>query len=246
MANARALRTLVVDDEQPVLDELVWLLGRDDRIDTIDTARSGTEALKRLDAGDIDLLFLDIAMPGLTGIDIARLLDKFKSPPQIIFVTAHDAHAVEAFDLNAVDYLLKPIREERLRESVRRAVADESGGREPDDTIAVELAGVTRFISRSQITHGEAQGDYVRLHTLEGASHLIRTPLSSLAEDWAAAGFLRIHRSILINRAHIVEVRQSAGRATIVVAGPHGSTVELPVARRHTKVVRDLIGARTP
>lgn len=136
----RALRTLVVDDEQPVLDELVWLLGRDDRIGTIDTAQSGTEALRRLETGDIDLLFLDIAMPGLTGIDIARLVDKFKTPPQIIFVTAHDQHAVEAFDLNAVDYLLKPIREERLRESVRRAVADaESAGPDPDDTIAVEL-----------------------------------------------------------------------------------------------------------
>ncbi|MBA4607309.1 response regulator transcription factor [Aeromicrobium sp. Marseille-Q0843] len=244
---ARALRTLVVDDEQPVLDELVWLLGRDDRIGTIDTARSGTEALRRLDAGDIDLLFLDIAMPGLTGIDIARLLGRFKSPPQIIFVTAHDAHAVEAFDLNAVDYLLKPIREERLRESVRRAVADsDSAGTDSDDTIAVELAGVTRFVSRSKVTHAEAQGDYVRLHTLDGASHLIRTPLTSLAEDWADAGFLRIHRSIAVNRAHILEVRMSSGRASVVVPAAGGTTTELQVARRHTRALRELIGEHTP
>ncbi len=244
---ARALRTLVVDDEQPVLDELVWLLGRDDRIGPIDTARSGTDALRRLDAGDVDLLFLDIAMPGLTGIDIARLLGKFTSPPQIIFVTAHDAHAVEAFDLNAVDYLLKPIREERLRESVRRAVADiDAAGSEPDDTIAVELAGVTRFVSRSHVTHAEAQGDYVRLHTLGGGSHLIRIPLGSLAEEWAGAGFLRIHRSIMVNRAHIVEVRMVAGRASIVVPAPGGTTTELPVARRHTRTLRELIGERTP
>ncbi len=243
----RALRTLVVDDEQPVLDELVWLLGRDDRIGTIDTAQSGTEALRRLETGDIDLLFLDIAMPGLTGIDIARLVDKFKTPPQIIFVTAHDQHAVEAFDLNAVDYLLKPIREERLRESVRRAVADaESAGPDPDDTIAVELAGVTRFVSRSQVTHAEAQGDYVRLHTLDGTSHLIRTPLGSLADDWAAAGFLRIHRSLVVNRAHIVEVRMSSGRASVVVPGPDDTTIELQVARRHTRALRELIGEHTP
>lgn len=243
----RALRTLVVDDEQPVLDELVWLLGRDDRIGTIDTAGSGTEALRRLDAGDIDLLFLDIAMPGLTGIDIARLLRKFTSPPQIIFVTAHDAHAVEAFDLNAVDYLLKPIREERLRESVRRAVADAEAAPAPaDDTIAVELAGVTRFISRSQVTHAEAQGDYVRLHTLDGTSHLIRTPLGSLAEEWAPAGFLRIHRSLVVNRAHILEVRMSAGRASVVVPATGGRTLELQVARRHTRALRELIGEHTP
>lgn len=244
---ARALRTLVVDDEQPVLDELVWLLGRDDRIGSIDTARSGTDALKRLEGGDIDLLFLDIAMPGLTGIDIARLLGRFTSPPQIIFVTAHDAHAVEAFDLNAVDYLLKPIREERLHESVRRAVADlDTIAGAPDDTIAVELAGVTRFISRSQVTHAEAQGDYVRLHTLEGTSHLIRTPLGSLADDWADAGFLRIHRSLVVNRAHIAEVRMSSGRASVIVPGVGGKPVELQVARRHTRALRELIGGRTP
>lgn len=242
----RELRALVVDDEQPVLDELVWLLGRDDRIGAIDTAQSGVEALKRLDGGDIDLLFLDIAMPGLTGIDIARLLDKFTSPPQIIFVTAHDAHAVEAFDLNAVDYLLKPIREERLRESVRRAVADaEAGPAAPDDTIAVELAGVTRFVSRSQITHAEAQGDYVRLHTLDGSSHLVRTPLGALADEWSDAGFVRIHRSIAVNLAHVVEVRMASGRASVVVARP-GGTASLQVARRHTKALRDLIGGRTP
>ncbi|HPU13612.1 MAG TPA: LytTR family DNA-binding domain-containing protein [Aeromicrobium sp.] len=243
----RAMRTLVVDDERPVLDELVWLLGRDERIGKIDTAQSGTEALRRLEAGDIDLLFLDIAMPGLTGIEIARLLDKFKSPPQIIFVTAHDEHAIEAFDLNAVDYLLKPIREERLSESVRRAATSlEVEPKEQDDSIAVELAGVTRFISRSQISHAEAQGDYVRLHTLDGSSHLIRTPLGALAEEWADAGFLRIHRSIMVNRAHIAEVRMNSGRASIIVPGPNQTKIELQVARRHTRALRELIGERTP
>ena len=244
---ARALRTLVVDDEQPVLDELVWLLGRDDRIGTVVTARSGAEALRRLETGDIDLVFLDIAMPGLTGIDIARLLGRFTSPPQIIFVTAHDAHAVEAFDLNAVDYLLKPIREERLRESVRRAAAEaEAPTASPEDTIAVELAGVTRFVSRSQVTHAEAQGDYVRLHLLDGSSHLIRTPLGSLAEDWSQAGFLRIHRSLVVNRAHILEVRMASGRASVVVPAAGGRTLELQVARRHTRALRELIGEHTP
>lgn len=240
------LRTLVVDDEQPVLDELVWLLGRDDRISTVDTARSGTEALRRLEAGGIDLVFLDIAMPGLTGIEIARLLGKFKQPPQIIFVTAHDAHAVEAFDLNAVDYLLKPIREERLRESVRRAVAEsDNTTTDVEDTIAVELAGVTRFVSRTNVAYAEAQGDYVRLHLLDGANHLIRASLTSLASEWADSGFIRIHRSLLVNSAHIREARISAGRATVLVGNDERST-ELSVSRRHTRDLRELIGERTP
>ncbi len=119
---AAALRTLVVDDEQPVLDELVYLLERDPRVGAVHTARSGAEALRRLEGGAVDLLFLDIAMPGLSGIDIARVVGQFRTPPRVVFVTAHEGHALEAFELGALDYLLKPIREERLRESIRRAV----------------------------------------------------------------------------------------------------------------------------
>ena len=151
------LHALVVDDERPVLDELVWLLGRDERIATVRAAQSGTEALRLLEAGDVDLIFLDVVMPGLNGLEIAKVLTKFKHPPRIVFVTAHEAHAVDAFELNAVDYLLKPIREERLRESVRRASADGVATQPtPDDTIAVELGGVTRFVSRGSVAYAEA------------------------------------------------------------------------------------------
>ena len=239
-----ALHALVVDDEQPVLDELVWLLQRDDRIASVRGTHSGTEALRLLEQGGVDVVFLDVAMPGLSGLDIARLLGRFRAAPRIVFVTAHEAHAVEAFEMNAVDYLLKPIREERLRESVRRASAD--GERAPavtDDQIAVELAGVTRFVSRSTVAHAEAQGDYVRLHVEDGTSHLIRTPLGTLAEEWADAGFVRIHRSIVVNLAHVREVRVQAGRCSVVV--PSGDAlIELQVARRHTRALRDLIHER--
>lgn len=238
------LHTLVVDDEQPVLDELVWLLGRDDRIASVRTARSGMEALRLLEAGDIDLVFLDVAMPGLSGLEIARLLGKFRDPPQIVFVTAHDAHAVEAFEMNAVDYLLKPIREERLRESVRRASAETDAGTSgTDESIAVELGGITRFVSRASVTHAEAQGDYVRLHTVDGASHLIRIPLGTLVDDWTESGFVRIHRSFALNLAHVREIRVQAGRCSVMV--PVGDEqVELQVARRHTRTLRELIHER--
>lgn len=239
-----ALHALVVDDEQPVLDELVWLLERDDRIASVRGTHSGTDALRLLEQGGIDLVFLDVAMPGLSGLDIARLLGRFRDAPRIVFVTAHEAHAVEAFEMNAVDYLLKPIREERLRESVRRASADHD--RTPtagDDQVAVELGGVTRFVSRATVAHAEAQGDYVRLHVDDGTSHLIRTPLGTLADDWADVGFVRIHRSIVVNLAHVREVRVQAGRCSVVV--PSGTDlVELQVARRHTRTLRDLIHER--
>ena len=241
-----ALRTLVVDDEQPVLDELVWLLERDDRIaDPIATAHSGTEALRRLERGDIDLVFLDIAMPGLSGIEIARLLGRFTQAPQIIFVTAHDAHAVEAFELDAVDYLLKPLREERLRESIRRAAAERDAGHDADDTIAVELAGVTRFVSRSHVTYAEAQGDYVRLHLLDGTSHLVRASLTALADEWESAGFRRVHRSIVVNRAHLVEARSQGGGATLALPAGDGTTA-VPVSRRHLRDLREIIDEFSP
>ncbi|MGI9084601.1 MAG: LytR/AlgR family response regulator transcription factor [Aeromicrobium sp.] len=235
------LHALVVDDEQPVLDELVFLLGRDERIASVRAAPSGTEALRILESGDVDLVFLDVAMPGLSGLEIARLLARFRRPPRIVFVTAHDAHAVDAFELGVVDYLLKPIREDRLRESVRRAGAEAEGDGGPsDESIAVELGGVTRFIQRSAVAYAEAQGDYVRLHTVDGAGHLIRTPLSSLAEQWADAGFARIHRSLLVNLAHVRELRMQSGRCSIVV--PAGDEpVELSVARRHTRELRQLV-----
>lgn len=239
-----ALHALVVDDEQPVLDELVWLLERDDRIASVRATHDGADALRILEQGGVDLVFLDVAMPGLSGLDIARLLGRFRDAPSIVFVTAHDAHAVEAFEMNAVDYLLKPIREERLRESVRRACAGDQGSQAAgDEQIAVELGGVTRFVSRATVAHVEAQGDYVRLHVADGGSHLIRVPLGVLADEWADAGFVRIHRSLLVNLSHVREVRMQAGRCSVVV--PAGeSPLELQVARRHTRTLRDLIHER--
>lgn len=239
-----ALHALVVDDEQPVLDELVWMLERDDRIASVRGTHDGAEALRLLEQGGIDVVFLDVAMPGLSGLDIARVLGHFRDAPRIVFVTAHEAHAVEAFEMNAADYLLKPIREERLRESVRRACGSDEGPRSSGaDQIAVELAGVTRFVSRASVAHAEAQGDYVRLHVADGGSHLVRIPLGALAEEWAEAGFVRIHRSLVVNLAHVREVRMQAGRCSVVV--PSGNAVvELQVARRHTRALRDLIHER--
>ena len=233
------LRVLVVDDEPPALEELAYLLGRDGRIGEVLTAASGEQALRLLEHDDpVDAIFLDVAMPGLSGLDLARVLARFRSPTPVVFVTAHDEHAVEAFELHAVDYLLKPVRNERLAEAVRRVVdarAEPAAGADDDQTIAVELGGVTRFVNRSEIRYVEAQGDYARMHTADG-SHLLRVPLTVLEESWADAGFLRIHRSLLVAVSHIDEVHMEAGRCTVVVGD-----AELQVARRHTRGLRDLL-----
>ena len=234
-----SLTVLVIDDERPALDELAFLLGRDDRVARVLTAAAATEALRLLQEEQVDAVFTDIAMPGLTGLDLARVLSRFRVPPPVVFVTAHDEHAVDAFDLDAVDYVLKPVRDDRLAEAVRRVCEAVTGGRGGDEeNIPVELGGVTRFVARSEVLYAEAQGDYARLHTADGA-HLIRTPLTTLEEDWRDAGFVRVHRSLLVALAHVDEVRVDSGRCTVVVGG-----TELTVSRRHTRELRDVLVRR--
>jgi DNA-binding LytR/AlgR family response regulator len=249
------LRALAVDDERPSLEELLYLLHADPRIGSAEGAGDATEALRRinraLESGPdgpeaIDVVFLDIHMPGLDGLDLARLLTGFAHPPLVVFVTAHEDFAVQAFDLKAVDYVLKPVRKERLAEAVRRA-AEQRGSvtpripvHEPDpDHIPVELGGVTRFVAVGDITHVEAQGDYARLHTGQGGSHLIRVPLSTLEERWRARGFVRIHRRHLVALHHIGELRLDAGTVSVLIGSE-----ELQVSRRHARELRDLLMRR--
>jgi DNA-binding LytR/AlgR family response regulator len=244
------LRALVVDDEEPALEELSWLLRQDDRIVDVLTASNGADALRSLDAGNIDVVFSDISMPGLDGMELARVIARFVERPQVVFVTAHDEHAVDAFAVDATDYVMKPVRADRLAEAVRRVVAASDPGSATgassapsvpeDETIPVELGGVTRFITRSQIRYAQAQGDYARLHTAAG-SHLVRIPLSTLEERWAAAGFVRIHRSTLVSLSHIKEVRMEHGRCSVVLDG-----TELQVSRRHTRELRDRLLRAAP
>ncbi|MFE2877894.1 LytR/AlgR family response regulator transcription factor [Streptomyces roseus] len=286
------LRVLAVDDEKPLLEELLYLLRSDPRVLSAEGASDATEALRRitraLETGPegpdgIDVVFLDIHMAGLTGLDIARLLAGFARPPLIVFVTAHEGFAVQAFDLKAVDYVLKPVRPERLAEAVRRACAQlsrsaaaslepaEAAGaatgapsgptaptgpaapagpsvpaqRRPApevtvadrtaEQIAVELGGVTRFVAIADIAYVEAQGDYARLHTDEG-SHLVRIPLSTLEERWAARGFVRIHRRHLVALGRIDELRLDAGTTSVRIG-----SAELQVSRRHARQLRDLL-----
>jgi DNA-binding LytR/AlgR family response regulator len=232
------LRVLVLDDETPALDELGWLLRQDPRVAEVHATDSPTEALRMLKEREIDAVFLDIQMPGLDGIELASVLARFKNAPAVVFVTAHEKHAVEAFELDAVDYVLKPVRQERIAEAIRRVLGGARGDTTVDQ-VPVERGGVTRFVAVADISHVEAEGDYARLHTASG-SHLVRIPLSQLEQQWSGSGFVRIHRSLLVALPYVVELRVDAGRCSVVVGGP-GHQVELAVSRRHTRQLRDLL-----
>ena len=235
------LAVLAVDDEPPALDELAYLLRADQRVADVVVASDAVEALRVLDTRPVDAVFLDIRMPGLSGLDLARVLARFAAPPRVVFVTAYDDAAVDAFALHAVDYLLKPLRADRLAEAVRRVVEVGQPTGSVEQTIPVELGGVTRFLALPDVLFVEAQGDYARLHTSSG-SHLVRIPMATLEERWGAAGFVRVHRSYLVAAAHIGELRVEPGGGHVVVVGG----TALPVSRRHSRSLKDLLvrGAR--
>ncbi|MEV6065852.1 LytTR family DNA-binding domain-containing protein [Nocardia sp. NPDC052001] len=237
-----ALRVLAVDDEKPALDELVYLLRAQSGVGEIHAAGDVTSALRLLRAHTVDAVFLDINMPGLDGLELAGILSEFARPPAVVFVTAHDDRAVAAFDLGAVDYLLKPLREARLAEAVRRIVAGRAqpppvADIDPHEVIPVELGGATTLVNRASVSWVEADGDYSRLHTNSG-SHLVRIPLSELESRWQEAGFVRVHRSYLVALRLVTGLR-TVGTGTVVCLRAEGSAaaVELPVSRRQ---VRDL------
>lgn len=227
---------LVADDEQPALDELVHLLRADPRIAEILTASSGPEALRQLSARAVRIAFLDIHMPGLLGTDLARALLALAEPPAVVFVTADEARAVEAFELRAADYLLKPVRRERLRSAVDRVLQLGDAPRGDDEMLPVTVGSAVRFVRRSEVRWVQAQGDYSRLHTEDGQGHLVRIPISELEARWTSAGFLRVHRSTLVRTAAVTEARLSGGEPAVVV----GATV-LPVSRRLVPAVREAL-----
>ncbi len=238
---------LVADDEIPALDELEFLLRRDPRIGAIHRAASGAEAIQLLTTVRVDAAFLDIHMPGLSGFDLARAIKRFAAQPAIVFVTADEEQALEAFDLAAVDYLLKPVRGARLESSISRVVsavaasaapvearADEA---RPDEMITVMVGATIRRVRRGDVRYAQAQGDYARLHT-DGASYLVRIPLSDLEEQWSGSGYLRVHRSFLVAVASVTRLTLGPHPA-VTVAG-----VDLPVSRRLLPTVRDALDAQ--
>jgi DNA-binding LytR/AlgR family response regulator len=261
------LRVLAVDDEPLALADLGRMLRASPSVGEVVTAAGGEEALDLLGAGSFDLLLLDVRMPGFDGVRLARVVRRFSAPPALVFVTAHESAAVEAFELRAVDYLLKPVATARLEETLRRvrdlraagagAAVDPvaapdpapspsagvtSAGPASDDLGAdPELVSVdnvrgggTRLVRRGSILYVEARGDYVRVVADEGR-FLLRARLGHLAERWAPAGFVRVHRGYLANLPRAVELDPQLGGSALL-RFPDGS--EVPVARREVAGLR--------
>lgn len=237
------LRVLAVDDVPPALDELCTMLRDAPEIGEVVGAGDPLSALRMIQSGRFDAVFLDVAMPGLDGLELATLLAKLTDPPVIVFVTAHEKHAVAAYGIGAVDYLLKPVRAERLADALARVLrvapgepAAQTAAPLPDAMAAlpVESAGRTRYVRRNEVHYVEAHGDYVRLHTHSGV-HLVRMPISRLEEYWETANFVRVHRSFLVALGAVRELRSDSVGGLLA----HTDLGDVPVSRRHARELRE-------
>lgn len=221
----RKIRTLVVDDEPLARARILKLLEQFDFITVIGECKNGREALTQIQSYKPDLVFLDIQMPDLNGFDV--LQNKTINPlPFIIFVTAFDHYAVKAFDVRAVDYLLKPYDDERFIQALDHAkeqillkdasvlhqkmvrILDEYQHQQSDELRAIEIKenGVTKLINVNDIYWIEAEGNYLKIH-LEKKRHLIRQTLQNIESQLDSKLFFRIHRSILVNQLYVEHIK---------------------------------------
>jgi two-component system, LytTR family, response regulator len=232
------MRVLLVDDETLALDRLRTFFGDIEGVEVVGQAQDGDEALEAIQRLTPDLVILDVQMPGRNGLRAAADID-IEPRPEIVFVTAHEHYAPDAFDVDAADYLLKPVRFDRLRQAVERArrrravreqasradqLADEvaalkSGGARAQDDAGfwVPERDGQRRVALETIDWIEAARDYVLLHT-SLRSHLLRTTMSALEEKLAGSALLRVHRSAFVRPDKVVEVRRANRSLTLVLA----------------------------
>lgn len=233
------LKALVVDDEAPARSELRYLLDEAGGVEVIGEASNASEASQLIKAIPYDVVFLDIDMPGMSGIQLAEMLIQLDRPPSVIFVTAHSEHAVKAFEVSAVDYLVKPVELGRLKQALERLVPAEVAGARID-RIPVEKAGKKLLVQVEEITHVMAKDDYAYLHT-DSERYLSTSSLAQLERKLDANSFFRVHRRYLVNLAWVKEVVPMYG-GTLLLTLADSAATQVPVSRRRVPALKKALG----
>jgi two-component system, LytTR family, response regulator len=249
------LTILAVDDEHTQLEDLARLLRSCPAVREVECAFDGHDALLKASSQAYDAIFLDVRMPDLDGLELGRVLRRFASPPQLVYVSAYDSAAVDAFELRALDYLRKPVGRRRLEEALERVAAAVEASEDRPDTngrraraapagesemIAVSAArgGSTRLINRSSILYVQSHGDFVRIVTEDGR-YLLRNTLNEVERRWEPFDFVRVHRQYVANLARAIELRPLlGGTAALVFPGDQ----VIPVSRRHVSDLSRRLG----
>jgi DNA-binding LytR/AlgR family response regulator len=246
-------RVLVVDDERPALEDLGRLLETSPGVKDVVLAGGAAEALRLLAEAQFDVVFMDVRMPDIDGLELAKALQRFADPPALVFVSAFEDGAVSVFEhgLQPLDYLMKPVSRARVDQALERLQSDDperrsrtggqratGPGERPDQSEIIPVehqrGGTTRLLDRATVLYVQAEGDYVRIHADSGR-FLVRTALSDIEQRWGEHGFVRVHRSYVANLRRAVEIRPKLGGAVTIVMAD-GS--EVPVARRQVADLR--------
>lgn len=250
------IRTLIVDDERLAREKVRTLLASEDDIQVVGECANGIEAVTAVRRYKPDLLLLDVEMPGANGFEVLQRL-RSERLPMVVFVTAHDEYAVQAFEVEAVDYVMKPFDRARFHDAVRRAkrhLEEQNGeweerifrllervvkGREQKlEHFAIKSRERTFLLSVADIDWIEAQGKYIRLHAGE-TGYLIRESISDVEERLDARKFLRIHRGTIVNLKRIQEMHQGFGGGMFVVLR---DGTKLTMSRRYRARIREATG----
>ncbi len=251
------LRAVLVDDEQLARDELGFLLGQVGGVDVVGQAGNGLEALTTIERLQPDVVFLDVQMPGLTGFEVARRMLDANAPSHIVFVTAYDQHAIEAFEVNAVDYLLKPVDAARLMLAVQRTrtrlasarplhdqierivqlVAERQGRKE---RLAIKVGERFMLVQAEEIVYASLVDEGITVVTDQHSGSSNYRTLDELQERLDPTVFWRVHRSHLVNINKIKEIVPWFSRNYILRMKDEKST-EIPVSRTQTRRLRDYL-----
>lgn len=241
------LKALIVDDEAPARAELRYLLENIEGVRVVGEATNTEEALELIEALPYDVVFVDIQMPGLTGLEAVARLSTLPSPPAVVFVTAYSEHAVKAFELDAIDYLVKPIDEERLSQTISKIMRQQNGrapASEPADVeierIPVESRGKTVLLPIGDIVFVNSKSDLVFVHTRD-STYLARFTLKDLEARLRNKGFFRTHRAYLVNLHHVEEIVPMWGQ-NYMLRVSCAKQNEVPVSRRRSQRLKSILG----
>ena len=223
MTDTTKIRTVIVDDEDLARERIQALLEEQPDIEIVGVCADGTTAIETIDREHPDLVFLDVQMPGMDGFEVVENLDR-EHVPAIVFVTAYDGHALRAFEINALDFLLKPFDQSRFEKALERARAHLSRDRNSlidarlvslleglheerkyPERLIVKSGGRVFFVRTEDIDWVEASGNYVKIHA-KGEAHLIRESMKNMETKLDAKTFVRIHRSAIVNIDRIKEL----------------------------------------
>lgn len=240
------IRAFIVDDEMPARSELAFMLEETGRVEVIGEAGDVRDAVELIKHAQADVIFLDINMPRFNGLQLAEVLKTHPNPPAIIFVTAYSNFALMAFEVNAVDYLVKPVEVERLSAALDKLTKLGTGGSAASDTsgkvtrVTVNKSGKKHFILSNRISYLMAKDDYSYIFTDEG-KFLSTTSLTSLEKELADFGFFRVHRRFVVNLESVGSVAPQPGGTLLLTLNDEEST-EIPVSRRRVAALKQEMG----